>query len=99
MNIFLKPLVPFSTGVTLTKRPSNSYERPVAEFSSRILFMWHATENGFEYPELPQSLLHTTKNGYAFPELTWALLDTSNKHGIIDIISAGVMGPYLGHAI
>ena len=30
VDIFCKPVVPFSTGVTLTKRPSNSYECPVA---------------------------------------------------------------------
>ena len=39
VDIFCKPVVPFSTGVTLTKRPFNSYERQVAEFFQNNVHM------------------------------------------------------------
>ena len=46
MDIFLKLLVPFSTVVTLTKRPFNSYERQVAEFFQNNVRLGEISETG-----------------------------------------------------
>ena len=46
VDIFLKPLVPFSTGVTLTKRLFNSYERQVAEFFQNNVHLGEISETG-----------------------------------------------------
>ena len=46
VDIFCNPVVPFSTGVTLTKRPFNSYERQVAEFFQNNVHLGEISETG-----------------------------------------------------
>ena len=46
VDIFCNPVVPFSEGVTLTKRPFKSYERQVAEFFQNNVHLGEISETG-----------------------------------------------------